>query len=88
MRWPTYSDLSSLRTREFHIDLRPLGRLARERPEAVVVGLGIVLRVVTYLWNRAMWLDERLAQGERGRSADPATSRRPSPTTNWHPSAS
>jgi hypothetical protein len=63
MRWPTYSDLSALWKREFHIDLRPLGRLARERPEAVIIGLGIALRVITYLWNRAMWLDESSLRG-------------------------
>jgi hypothetical protein len=58
MRWPVASAISFLWTREFRIDLRPLGRLARERPEAVVLGLGVALRVITYLWNRAMWLDE------------------------------
>jgi hypothetical protein len=58
MRWPALSDVSVLWRREFRIDLRPLGRLARERPEAVIVGLGVALRVITYLDNRAMWLDE------------------------------
>src|SRR5262245_55275335 len=58
MRWPAASDVSLLWTREFRIDLRPLLRLARERPEAVVFGLGVALRVITYLLNRAMWLDE------------------------------
>ena len=78
MRWPSrIPTVSALRTREFRVDLRPLGRLARERPEAVVLGLGVALRVVTYLWNRAMWLDEVIAQGERRRRADPATSPRP-----------
>ena len=60
---PLASAVSSLWTREFHIDLRPLVRLARERPEAVLLGLGTLLRVVTYLWNRAMWLDERSLKG-------------------------
>jgi hypothetical protein len=63
MRWPTFSDLSSPWTRELHIDLRPLGRLARDHPQAVIVGLGIALRVITYLWNRAMWLDEMSLRG-------------------------
>jgi hypothetical protein len=58
MRWPALSDVSVLWTREFRIDLRPLVRLARERPEAVIVGLGVALRVLTYLLNRPMWLDE------------------------------
>jgi hypothetical protein len=58
MRRPAVSDISVLWTREFQIDLRPLVRLARERPEAVVVGLGVALRVLTYLLNRPMWLDE------------------------------
>ncbi len=58
MRWPAVSDVSVLWTREFRIDLRPLLRLARERPEDVIVGLGVALRVLTYLLNRPMWLDE------------------------------
>lgn len=63
MRWPQPSDVAVLWKREFRIDLRPLARRARERPEAVIVGLGVALRVVTYLWNRAMWLDESSLRG-------------------------
>lgn len=58
MRWPKPSDIAALWRHEFHLDLRPLVRLAKERPEAVILGLGAAMRVVTYLWNRAMWLDE------------------------------
>ncbi len=58
MRWSPFSDVSVLWTREFRLDLRPVERLARERPEAVILGLGVTLRVITYLDNRAMWLDE------------------------------
>lgn len=49
--------------RELRIDWQPMVRMARERPEAVLVGLGVALRIVTYLWNRAMWLDELSLQG-------------------------
>lgn len=58
MRWPQPSDVAALWSREFHPDLRSVVRLARQRPEAVLLGLGVAMRVVTYLWNRAMWLDE------------------------------
>lgn len=63
MRSPTSSTLSTLWTREFHLDLRPLGRLVRDRPEAILLGLGVALRLVTYLWNRPMWLDELSLKG-------------------------
>ena len=63
MRWPTYPDVSALWKREFHVNLRPMIRRARERPEAVILGLGVALRVITYLWNRAMWLDEGSLRG-------------------------
>lgn len=63
MRWPTSPDVSALWKREFHIDPRPMIRRARERPEAVILGLGVAMRVITYLWNRAMWLDEGSLRG-------------------------
>ena len=49
MRWPTSFDLSTLWSREFRIELRPLLRRVRQRPEAAIVGVGIALRVITYL---------------------------------------
>ena len=51
--------VSDLWTREFRIDLRPVIQLVQEHPEVVILGLGVLLRVVTYGMNRAMWLDER-----------------------------
>jgi hypothetical protein len=63
MRLPKPSDVSLLWTREFRIDYRALQRRAVEHPEAIVLGLGIALRVATYLWNRPMWLDESMLKG-------------------------
>jgi hypothetical protein len=59
MRWPSQNAGSSIWSREFHVDFKPLVRFVRERPETVIVGLGILLRVVVYLFNRTMWLDEQ-----------------------------
>jgi hypothetical protein len=58
MRWPKPSDVAALWRYEFRLDLRAIVRFVREHPEAVILGLGALFRVVTYLWNRAMWLDE------------------------------
>ena len=55
--------VSDLWTREFRIDLRPVIRLARQHPDVVVLGLGVVLRLVAYGMNRAMWLDEQALKG-------------------------
>jgi hypothetical protein len=63
MRWPVTADVSALWTREFHIDLRALLRPARERPEAVVLGIGIALCFLNYARNRPLWLDEGSLQG-------------------------
>ena len=49
--------------RELRIDWQRMDRLARERPEAILIWLGLALRVITYLWNRAMWLDELSLRG-------------------------
>jgi hypothetical protein len=49
---------SEIWSRQFTIDLEPVRRWVRDRPEAVVLGGGVVLRLIVYLTNRAMWLDE------------------------------
>ena len=54
---------SGLWTREFRIDLRPVIRLAKQHPDVVVLGLGVLLRLVAYGMNRAMWLDEQALKG-------------------------
>jgi hypothetical protein len=58
MRWLSMSADSSIWSRRIEIDWEPLRRLIRERPESVVIGIGVFLRVVVYLTNRSMWLDE------------------------------
>ena len=58
MRWLSHIAGSQIWSREFRIDVKPIARLVRERPETVILGLGILLRVVVYLSNRTMWLDE------------------------------
>jgi hypothetical protein len=63
MRWPRLSDVSVLWTYQFRVDVRALERWAIGHPEALIVGAGVVLRVVAYLWNRAMWLDESMLMG-------------------------
>jgi hypothetical protein len=63
MHWPKPSDVSVLWTHEFRIDFRAIERRAIEHPEAVILGLGVALRVAVYLWNRPMWLDEMMLKG-------------------------
>jgi hypothetical protein len=59
MRWLSQNDVGPpIWSREFQVDLKPLVRFVRERPEMAIVGLGIALRVAVYLINRTMWLDE------------------------------
>ncbi len=63
MSSPTLPGPTPLWKRELRIDWQPMVRTAREHPEAILIGLGVALRVVTYLWNRAMWLDELSLRG-------------------------
>jgi hypothetical protein len=63
MRWRLPPIVTSLWTTEIHVDLRPVGRWLKERPQAVIVGLGVLLRLSAYLMNRAMWLDEGMLRG-------------------------
>jgi hypothetical protein len=63
MAWISVKGDAQLWSRRIEIDWEPLRRLVRERPEAVVVGLGVLLRVVVYLTNRTMWLDEMSLAG-------------------------
>ncbi len=49
--------------REFQLDFKPVVRLVRERPADVMLGLGIALRLIVYLTNRSMWLDEMSLKG-------------------------
>ena len=63
MAWISVKGDSDLWSRQFEIDWEPLRRLVRERPEAVVIGAGVFLRVVVYLTNRTMWLDEMSLAG-------------------------
>ena len=58
MRWLSQIAGSRIWSREYRIDFKPIARLVRERPEVVVLGIGVFLRVVVYLSNRTMWLDE------------------------------
>src|SRR5437762_11919874 len=58
MRWLSLNGDSDIWSRQFEIDWEPLRRLVRERPEALVLGVGVLLRIVVYLTNRTMWLDE------------------------------
>ena len=55
--------VSDLWTREFRIDLGPAIRLAKQHPEAMVLVLGVLLRLLAYGLNRAMWLDEQALKG-------------------------
>jgi hypothetical protein len=58
MHWLSQIAGSPIWSREFRVDFSPIWRRVRERPEAVIVGIGVLLRVVVYLSNRTMWLDE------------------------------
>lgn len=60
---PTEPAASPIWKREFRIDVRPLVRWIAENPEAAIVGIGMALQVITYLWNRPMWLDESSLRG-------------------------
>jgi len=57
MRWPEISG-SRILSRRIDEDAARLWRVVRDHPEPVVVGLGVFLRIVTYLSNRAFWMDE------------------------------
>ena len=63
MRWLSWIAESSIWTREFRLDFKPILRFVHERPEAVILGIGVLLRVVVYLSNRSMWLDELSLSG-------------------------
>jgi hypothetical protein len=58
MRWLAKILNADIWSRQFEIDLKPVWRFVRQRPEAVVLGLGLFLRVAVYVANRGMWLDE------------------------------
>ncbi|HZW30438.1 MAG TPA: glycosyltransferase family 39 protein [Isosphaeraceae bacterium] len=58
MGWISIKGDSDLWSRHLEINWMPLRRLVRERPEAVVIAAGVFLRVLVYLTNRTMWLDE------------------------------
>src|SRR5262245_38829821 len=58
MQWLSAKAVFGIWSRRFEIDWEWLGGLVRERPEAVVIVLGVLLRLVVYLTNRTMWLDE------------------------------
>ena len=40
------------------IDIHPLWHALRDHPAGVVCWLGVLLRVVAYLWGRPYWMDE------------------------------
>src|SRR5438046_2136229 len=63
MRWVSSMRDSGIWSRQFEIDLEPIRRLLRDRPEVVVLVVGILLRVIVYLTNRTMWLDELSLKG-------------------------
>ena len=63
MRWLSLIAGSRFWTQEFRPDFKPLGRFVRERPEIVMIGIGIMIRVLVYLTNRTMWLDESSLKG-------------------------
>jgi uncharacterized membrane protein len=63
MQWPLPAAGPSILTREIRVDFRRLGRVMKERPEAVILGLGVLLRLYAYLLNRGMWLDEMMLKG-------------------------
>jgi len=51
------------------IDLSFLWREARDHPMETLLGLGVILRILVYLWGRSYWLDEGTLLGNiRGRS--------------------
>jgi hypothetical protein len=58
MRWLSMIAESPIWTREFRPDFKPIARLVHDRPEAVILGIGVLLRLIVYLSNRSMWLDE------------------------------
>lgn len=45
-------------SREFHVDVTPVLRAVRSDLIRTLLVVGVVLRVVAYLWNREYWLDE------------------------------
>jgi uncharacterized membrane protein len=55
--------ISDIWTRQYRIDWAAVGRFARDRRETVVVGIGLFFRVLVYLLNRTMWLDEMSLAG-------------------------
>jgi hypothetical protein len=57
MRWP-YLTASGILSRPIDKDAARLWRALRDHPEHVVVGLGLFLRIIVYLYNRAFWMDE------------------------------
>jgi len=52
---PAFSDIVR---RPIEIDWRPIWRLIHDHPEAVMLGLGVLLRVAVYLRDRTFWMDE------------------------------
>jgi hypothetical protein len=58
MRWLSWLRDPGIWSRDIKIDWEPLRRLVRERPEMLLSGLGIALRILQYSTNRAIWLDE------------------------------
>src|SRR5438105_3209652 len=63
MRWLSMFRLRDVLSRPIEIDLRPVWRVLRDRPEAVVLGVGVLLRLIVYLTNRTFWLDEMSLAG-------------------------
>lgn len=58
--------VGGLLSREFHIDPSPFFRVvraARADPPRAILIVGVVLRVLAYLWNRDYWLDEASLMG-------------------------
>ena len=63
MQWLSMIRDSKIWSQQIEIDWEPIRRLVRERPEAVVLAIGVLLRLIVYLTNRGMWLDELSLKG-------------------------
>jgi Dolichyl-phosphate-mannose-protein mannosyltransferase len=58
MRWRSLLGRLEILTRRIEIDRRLIWRLIHDHLEAVMLGLGFLLRVAVYLRDRTFWMDE------------------------------
>ena len=56
--WWSMRQAGGIFSQEFHVDFNPVIRAVCDDLLRTVLVLGVVLRLVAYLWNRECWLDE------------------------------